>query len=121
LRVEASGYAALLTGDIERFAEANLRERGQAVAADVLIPPHHGSHSSSSAEFVRAVAAKTVVIPVGWRNRYGHPHPEVLARYRAQGAAIMRTDRDGAVSVRLGREGVRLETARSADRRYWRE
>lgn len=120
IRIEAGRHTALLTGDIERLAEANLRERRQPLAADVLVPPHHGSRSSSSPEFVQAVAAKTVVIPVGWRNRYGHPHPEVLARYRASGAQILRSDRDGAVTLHLGAAGVGLETTRSTEKRYWR-
>ncbi len=121
LRVDAAGHGALLTADIERLAEMNLRERGQPLAADILIAPHHGSRTSSSPEFLRAVAAKTIVIPVGHRNRYGHPHPEVLARYRALGAPAWRTDRDGAVTLRLGRDGVVVERAREAEKRYWRE
>jgi competence protein ComEC len=62
-----------------------------------------------------------VVLPVGHRNRYGHPHPEVLARYRALGAEIARTDRHGAVEVRLERAGLALTRTVDSEKRYWRE
>jgi competence protein ComEC len=121
VRVEAAGGSALLSADIERLSEMNLLERRQPLAAAVLIAPHHGSHTSSTPDFLQAVAAKTIVIPVGHRNRYGHPHPEVLARYRALRVPVWRTDRDGAVTLRLERSGVVVERARAAEKRYWRE
>lgn len=120
LRVDTAHAGVLLTGDIERLSEMNLRERAQPLAAEVLVVPHHGSSSSSTAEFLAAVRPRHFVIPVGHRNRYGHPHPEVLARYRALGAPIWRTDREGAITLRLGREGVTVERAREVERRYWR-
>jgi competence protein ComEC len=121
VRVDASGGSALLTADIERLSEMNLQERRQPLASDVLVAPHHGSHTSSSPEFLRAVGARTIVIPVGHRNRYGHPHAEVLARYRALGVPVWRTDRDGAVTLRLEPGNVAVERARWEERRYWRE
>ncbi|MDD5388518.1 MAG: DNA internalization-related competence protein ComEC/Rec2 [Gallionellaceae bacterium] len=121
LRVDAAGHGALLTADIERLSEINLRERRQPLAADVLVAPHHGSLTSSSPEFLHAVAAKSIVIPVGHRNRYGHPHPEVLARYRSLAVPVWRTDRDGAVTLRLDRTGVEVESARAREKRYWRD
>ena len=119
LRVDAVGGSALLTADIERLSEMNLRERRQPVAADVLIAPHHGSRTSSTPDFLQSVAAKIIVIPVGHRNRYGHPHPQVLARYRALGVQLWRTDRDGAVTLKLERQGIGVELARQARPRYW--
>jgi competence protein ComEC len=121
IRVEAVRGSALLAADIERLAEMNLLERGMPVGADVLVAPHHGSNSSSTPEFLAATAPSLVVIPVGHRNRYGHPHPEVMARYRKAGMGIVRTDRDGAVEVRLERAGRRVIRAVDVDRRYWRE
>lgn len=121
IRVETATASVLFTGDIERLSEMNLRERGQPLAAEVLIVPHHGSASSSTPEFLAAARPRHIVIPVGHRNRYGHPHPEVLARYRALGASIWRTDRDGAVTLRLERDGVTVERARRTEKRYWRE
>lgn len=121
IRVDAADAGALLSGDIERLSEMNLSERGQPLATEVLVVPHHGSASSSTPAFLAAVSPRHIVIPVGHRNRYGHPHPEVMARYRALPASIWRTDRDGAVTLRLGREGVTVERARVTEKRYWRE
>jgi competence protein ComEC len=89
--------------------------------ADVLIAPHHGSGSSSSPAFLAAVAPRAVVIPVGHRNRYGHPAPEVLARYRQAGLSVWRTDRHGALDVAFAADGPRIRSARRDMRRYWRD
>ncbi len=121
IRVDAAGGSALLAADIERLSEMNLRERGMTLKADVLVAPHHGSNSSSTPEFLAAVSPALVVIPVGHRNRYGHPHPEVMARYRASGVEVARTDREGAVEVRLARGGITVSRAVETERRYWRE
>lgn len=121
VRVDAAGGSVLLTGDIERLAEMNLLERRQPLAADVLVVPHHGSDSSSSPAFLAAVQPGHIVIPVGHRNRFGHPHPSVLARYRALDVPIWRTDRHGAVELRLEAEGIAVTTARQTEARYWRK
>jgi competence protein ComEC len=60
------------------------------------------------------------VVPVGYRSRFGHPTREVLERYRAAGASILRTDLDGAVQIQLMNEGVQVNTERSSEPRYWR-
>jgi len=120
LRVSTGSHAMLLTADIERASEALLVQRSaQALPADVLLVPHHGSRTSSSAEFLAAVRPSLAVIPAGYRNRFGHPSPEVLARYAALEARVLRTDREGAVSVRLTPAGVRAEAERERRRRYW--
>jgi competence protein ComEC len=56
-----------------------------ALAADAMTAPHHGSKTSSTPEFLAAVAARDVIFPVGYRNRFGHPKDEVVARYVASG------------------------------------
>ncbi|TAJ17792.1 MAG: hypothetical protein EPO60_09360 [Rugosibacter sp.] len=81
--------------------------------------PHHGSRTSSTDAFIAAVGAKEAIFPVGYRNRFGHPKPDVVARYEQSGAHLQRTDVAGAVSVYLGATGVRIEHARAARRRYW--
>jgi len=123
LRVSAGPRAMLLTGDIERGAEALLVERAQPgqLRSDVLLVPHHGSRTSSSAAFVTAVSPRSAVVAAGYRNRFGHPNGEVLARYRSRGTLIARTDLDGAVTVRLDAESVRVEVERARRPRYWRE
>src|SRR5688572_32020897 len=117
LRIEAAGAAMLLTGDIERAAESALA--GEALRSDVLLVPHHGSRTSSSDEFIAAVAPRWAVVPAGYRNRFGHPAREVLARYEGAGVRLLRTDLDGAVSVILGQE-LQVAAERARHRRYWR-
>jgi competence protein ComEC len=118
LKISAGARSMLLTGDIERLAEAELVMRDRAaLTADVLLVPHHGSRTSSSAEFLAAVRPAAAVIPVGYRSRFGHPHPEVLERY--SGARVFRTDRDGAIAAVLSGKGVYLKTQRQERRRYW--
>ncbi len=120
LKVSGPGGSVLLTADIGRLGELDLLKRlPNDLRADVLLAPHHGSRSSSTAEFLDAVEPRIVVISVGHRNRYGHPAPEVLARYRARGIEIMRTDRDGAVTLRFTPRGVETSRARLTQRRYW--
>ena len=121
IRIDAAHGSVLVTGDIERLAEMNLLERAMPLKADLFIAPHHGSHSSSSPDFLAAVSPDWVVIPVGHRNRFGHPHPEVLARYRDLGAQVARTDRHGAVEIRLTAKGAQVTRAVDTERRYWRE
>jgi competence protein ComEC len=89
----------LLTGDIEREAERALAPRLALAPIVVLKAPHHGSATSSSAPFIAATRPGAVVFSAGRRNPFGHPHPAVLARYRAAGVEIFRTDADGAVAV----------------------
>ena len=119
LRVEAGGGAVLFTGDIERAAERDLISfNSKNLKADVLLVPHHGSRTSSTAPFIAAVSPRWAVVTAGYRNRFGHPHPEVLERYRAAGAIVSRTDLDGAVTVVLENE-VRLASERARRGRYW--
>jgi competence protein ComEC len=118
LRIEAQGAAALLTGDIERAAEAMVAQR--PVRADVLLVPHHGSRTSSSAEFIAAVAPRWAIVPAGYRNRFGHPAREVLERYRSAGARVLRTDLDGAVHIVLRGELAPPQGERTLRPRYWR-
>lgn len=121
LRVTTAGGTMLLTGDIEAGAEAALvQHAGEALRNDVLLAPHHGARASSGRDFIAAVEPRWVVISAGARNRFGHPSPEALARYRSAGAAVLRTDRDGAVTVRLAPGGVRAETQADKRARYWR-
>jgi competence protein ComEC len=121
LRVSAGGQRVLLTSDIEAPAERALLQRaGPALTAEVLLVPHHGSRSSSTAEFLAAVGASHAVIPVGERNRFGHPAPEVLQRLQASGARIWRTDRQGAIRIVLGpAAALQVSHWRDGRQRYW--
>lgn len=119
IRVAAGGRSALLAADIEAASERELVAEGLLPRTDIVVAPHHGSRSSSSAAFISALAPQWVLYPVGYRSRFGHPHAEVLAAYRAAGAADLRSDRDGAVRLRVSRGGIEVERWRETARRYW--
>ncbi len=103
LRVVSAAGSVLLPGDLEARQERDLIARlgAPALAADILLAPHHGSNTSSSAEWLEAVAPRWVIVQAGYRNRFGHPTARVLARYEATGATVLRTDQHGAVSLQL--------------------
>lgn len=107
----------LLTSDIEAIDEAAILARNAAaLKSDVLMVPHHGSRTSSTAAFIAAVGATKVIYPVGYRNHFGHPRADVVARYGD--TPSWRTDRDGALTVQLG-DGVSVDAYRDTRRRYW--
>ena len=120
LRVEAAGKRLLLTADIGVAEEAALIQRAAPLHADVMVVPHHGSAGSSSAAFIAAVAPHWAVIQVGEGNRFGHPRPEVLDRYRSQQVIVVRTDEAGAVSFTLAPSALELRGWRQEAPRYWR-
>jgi competence protein ComEC len=97
LRVDYGLASFLLASDITAVTEASLVTARAPLAATVLKVPHHGSRSSSTREFLRAVGPRVAVVSVGARNPYGHPSPDTLARLEEVEAAVYRTDRDGAV------------------------
>ena len=119
LRVSAGGESVLLTGDINQAAERALLQSGWPLRSDWLLAPHHGSRSSSSLACLKAVQAHAVVISRGNHNPYGHPHPQILARYRQQQLQIHDTVDEGALWIELGSRdaahGMRNEA------RFWRE
>jgi competence protein ComEC len=94
--------ALLLTGDSEAPAERAWARPGLMPVAGVVKVPHHGSRTSSGPPLLEAVSSRHALISVGWKNRFGHPHEEVLESYRRRQIAVYRTDRDGAVSFELG-------------------
>ena len=119
LRVSGGGRSALLVGDIERDQEAQLvAAQGDALRSDVLVVPHHGSRTSSSRAFIEAVQPKIAVFQAGYRNRFGHPAPDVVERYRSRGAAIVASPACGAWQwLAAGPAEGRCE--RDTGRRYW--
>jgi competence protein ComEC len=122
LRVWSEAGSALLAGDIEGRAEAELVARvGEGLRSQLVVAPHHGGAGGSSPGFVAAAAPRAVVFTAGYRNAFGHPRPEVVERYRAAGAAVFRSDSDGAVTFYFDGSGRSAETWRSIHRRYWQE
>ncbi|RKH73742.1 DNA internalization-related competence protein ComEC/Rec2 [Corallococcus interemptor] len=106
LRVRHGTVTVLLAGDVEAEGEAALEEALGPVT--VLKVPHHGSRTSSTAPLLERTRPRHAVFCVGRRNRFGFPHPEVEARYRALGTECWRTDQEGAITLESDGEDVRL-------------
>lgn len=119
LAIRAGNWRLLLTGDLPAREEGALAARA-ALAADWVLMPHHGSRHSSSPALIEASRPRWVLAQAGYRNRYGHPAPEVEARWRAAGAQVVRSDSAGLAQWRLGPEGrSALELTRRERARYW--
>ena len=97
----------VFTGDIDRETEAAIAPLLQPSPLRVLKVPHHGSSTSSSEGFVRAVRPDVAVISLGRSNNFGHPSPLVLKRYEQAGSRLFRTDQDGAITIDT--DGTSLE------------
>jgi competence protein ComEC len=122
LRIEAAGRVVLLTGDIDASVETLLLRSGSAeLRADLVQVPHHGSRSSSGAGFVAAVSPRWALVSSGFRNRFGHPHPDVVARWRSEGAQILDTAVDGAILLQVDDTGQLHAPVRwrERERRFW--
>jgi competence protein ComEC len=100
LRITYGVHSFLLTGDLESPMERLLMADGRPLHADVLKVGHHGSKTSTSPEFLAAVAPAVAVISAGFENSFGHPHPTVLGRLGERHTAVLRTDQDGLVTIR---------------------
>lgn len=100
VKITHGNVAFLVPGDIEREAElALVNLDGEQLRADVLVLAHHGSKTSSTAEFLDAVSPNVALVPVGLDNVYGHPHDEVLQRLRFRDIDTYRTDLDGTIEI----------------------
>lgn len=110
VEVRFGDVSILLTGDVETPAEAGIARLIGPAGVRVMLAPHHGSATSSTRAFLEAAAPDLAVISAGRGNRYGHPHAAVLDRYRAVGARILRTDLDGAVTLRTDGCVVEVKT-----------
>ena len=121
LRIENQAGSLLLPGDIESNVERRLLMlRPEALRADILVAPHHGSRTSSISAFVEAVKPDWVLFAVGYRNRYGFPKPEVLSRYRQVGAMPLNTADTGQISFQFNRDGIKGPFYyRKNNRKFW--
>ena len=118
LRVQAGDASALLAGDIEAPQEQVLLARGADLAADVLLVSHHGIRTSSSFAFVQAVRPRWALVQAGYRNRFGHPVAEVMARYPSVGAQVVDSPHCGAMHWHTARPDV-VQCERQDAARYW--
>ncbi len=118
LRIAGSRGSALLAGDIELAQEQRLVAVGAPLKADVLLVPHHGSKTSSSAGFLDAVQPTLALAQAGYRNRFGHPAPPVLERYRERGIAVFASPSCGAATWASERP-QQVVCQRQVGLRYW--
>lgn len=122
LRVSGKGGSTLLVGDLMKKGEKRLLQMQPVLHSDLLIAPHHGSNSSSTGPFVAAVSPREVWFPVGYRNRWDFPKPEVEARYLSL-ATLADTAQDGALCMRF-RAGLSPALSmrwRKDSARFWTE
>ncbi|WP_052100840.1 DNA internalization-related competence protein ComEC/Rec2 [Novilysobacter arseniciresistens] len=124
LRISTAHGSALLTGDIGEVVERGLVRRAtgdpaSAIDADVVLVAHHGSGSASDPTFIAATSARHALVSNGHGNRFGHPKPDVVARWQASGARVQATAEGGALTVRLAPGGPVVETRRDAHPRLW--
>jgi competence protein ComEC len=120
LSVTTPAGSLLLPGDISRAVErrlARLASRGH----EVIVVPHHGSRSSSSADWLAWTRPQQALVSAGWGNRFGFPHAEVSQRHQQQGSALLGTAECGALRIRLGADGsLQTESARRLRKGIWR-
>jgi competence protein ComEC len=121
LAIRAGPRLLVLTGDVEKLAERQLLARGLPGPVDILVVPHHGSRTSSSAEFVAATRPRWAVVSAGHRNRWGFPAPAIVERWRASGAEVVLTSNSGAVEFEVvpGRPLQAPVRWRLESRRIW--
>ncbi len=105
LKVVYGDFSLLLTGDAEKEAEKQLLSDKKDVSADVLKVGHHGSETSTSGDFLKAVSPKCAVISCGKNNDYGHPHEKTLKKLEKQGTEVYRTDISGTISLFADSDG----------------
>ncbi len=110
LRVICGARKILLTGDIEKETERKLLSAPEFVQTDVIKVAHHGSRTSSIEEFVNATRARLAVISVGRESQFGHPHAEVVERWRNSGAKVLTTGERGTVSVSTDGKDLQMKT-----------
>jgi len=115
---QATHVSALLVGDIEAAQEQDLLRSGQALQADWLLVPHHGSATSSTQGFLDAVRPSVAIVQAGYRNRFGHPRPDVLRRYSDLGVLVVQTPRCGASTWRSEQPKL-VQCERNQRQGYW--
>jgi competence protein ComEC len=120
LLVRWRNQSILLAGDIERAAEKRLLKRYKLAPVTVMVAPHHGSKTSSSWQFVTQLKPLHVVFSAGFRHQYGHPHPQVVQRYKDLGTTVWNTADQGGITF-IWDHNAKIETvtARATPPLYW--
>jgi competence protein ComEC len=110
LRIADGPLHFLLAGDAQQRAEDQIVRDGEALSAEFLKVPHHGSKTSSTPSFLAAVKPAVAVVSVGEGNPFGHPAESIVARYAQAGVHLLRTDHDGVVSALTDGKSLRIST-----------
>ncbi len=120
LRYTYRGFSFLLMGDLEGDAEMRLVEHYRnELKADVLVAGHHGSANASSIALLKSVQPEFLVISAGYRNRFGHPHPDVLERAKLMGINVLSTGSQGALRFLLGGSTLKVDKGRHERAAFW--
>ena len=113
--------SVLFPGDIERESELKLvRQYKNSLAAQVLIVPHHGSSSSSSAHFIHEVNPQLAIFSAGYLNRYGHPNKKIVRRYTNASVELLNTACQGQIRLLIDESGLTYESLRQKRPPFWR-
>jgi len=115
IRMVFKQVGVLFPGDISAVMEKKIRETGADIQSDVLFVPHHGSFSSSSPPFLKAVRPRIAIISCGQDNAFNLPHPDVLKRYAALPAKLYRTDLNGAITLTTDGQRIGIKTVISQE------
>ena len=110
LRLQLGERALLLTGDIEMAGEDGMLRSGEDLRADVVKVAHHGSKTSSTADFIAAARPRFAIISVGQTSIFGHPNAEVVERWRRNGSQVLTTGNSGTITVTTDGGGLEIET-----------
>ncbi len=121
IRVSNKTHSLLLTGDIEKKVEKQLLAAyPQKIQSTVITVPHHGSKTSSSDVFLSAVKPELALIPTGYRNRFKHPRPSIVARYQEHNIKLMDTVKDGAISMKFPvKKAFTVKSYRQENKGFW--
>ena len=120
LRIDSAHGSILLTGDIGEVIERDLvRLHAEDLRTDVVLVAHHGSAGSSDPAFVDATRPRVALVSSGHGNRFGHPRPDVMQRWRHAGASTFDTSANGALRLRFSARGPGVETRRGAQPHWW--
>lgn len=111
VKITYGSNSFLFTGDAEDLSENEMLEKDyELLSCDVLKAGHHGSDSSSSADFLNAASPRYAVISCGAGNSYGHPHSETIERFESAGVQIHRTDENGTITIACdGNDGFDIQ------------
>ncbi len=111
--------SVLLTGDIEAPREHMLLMDNTNIQADILLVPHHGSRTSSTAEFIDSVNPQLAIFTAGFSNQYGFPKSDIVDRYQLHGSNILQTGHVGQISISFTSDGYKVATYRQQIAPFW--